>query len=59
MVKKDIGWYPAYRVGNEGDDYKICYVGSDGETIVRSENVRHLFAGKPIEKIPAGLFKKN
>jgi hypothetical protein len=58
MVKKENGWHPAYSVGKEADEHKIRYVGSDGEAQVKCENVRHLFAGNPDEKIPTGLFKK-
>jgi hypothetical protein len=59
MVKKESGWHPAYLVGKEGEDHKIRYAGSDGDAVVKSELVRHLFAGNPSEKIPPGLFKKN
>jgi hypothetical protein len=59
MVKKDRGWYPACRVGKEGANYKVRYVGTDGAAVVNRESVRHLFAGNPGEDIPTGLFKKN
>ena len=58
MVKKDTSWYPAYLVGKEADDYKVRFVGSAEEAVTTKENVRHLFAGNPDEKIPIGLFKK-
>lgn len=58
MAKKDTGWHPAYLVGKEAEDYKIRYAGSDGDAVMKSENVRHLFAGNPDEKITPGLFKK-
>jgi hypothetical protein len=57
MVKKESGWYPACLVGKDADDYKVRYIGSDEEAIVKSEHVRHLFAGDPNERIPPGLFK--
>jgi hypothetical protein len=59
MVKKEKGWHPACLLGKQGEDYRIRYVGSDGEAVVKSEHVRHLFAGNPSEKIPRGLFKQN
>lgn len=58
MAVKDNGWHPACLVGKEGGDFKIRYAGSEEEAIVKSEQVRHLFAGKPDEKISRGLFKK-
>ena len=57
MAVKNNGWYPAYLVNKDGGDFKIRYAGSDGEAIVKSEQVRHLFAGKPGETFPRGLFK--
>jgi hypothetical protein len=59
MAKKESGWHPACLLGKEGQDYKIRYVGSDGEAVVKSAQVRHLFAGNPSEQIPTGLFKQN
>jgi hypothetical protein len=59
MVRKESGWYPAYLVAKDSDGYRIRYVGSDGEAVVHSERVRHLFAGNPSEMIPTGLFKQN
>jgi hypothetical protein len=59
MVKKEKGWHPACLLGKQGEDYRIRYVGSDGEAVVKSEHVRHLFAGNPSEKIPPELFKQN
>jgi hypothetical protein len=59
MVEKDGRWYPARLVGRKDKDYKICYVGSmSDDEVVPGERVRHLFAGSPDEKIPAGLFRK-
>jgi hypothetical protein len=58
MAKKGNGWHPAYLVAKEPDAYKIRYAGSSEDTFVMSENVRHLFAGNPSEKIPTGLFLK-
>jgi hypothetical protein len=59
MVRKARGWHPACLLGKEGEDYRIRYVGSDGDEVVSGERVRHLFAGNPSEKIPPGLFKQN
>ena len=60
MVRKEGGsWHPACLVGKVGENYKIRYVGSDGEAFVNGERVRHLFAGNPREKISPGLFKQN
>jgi hypothetical protein len=59
MVKKESGWHPACLLGKDGEDYKIRYIGSDGEAVVKSEHVRHLFAGNPSDKITKGLFRQN
>jgi hypothetical protein len=59
MVEKDGRWHPARLVGREKEDYKIRYLGSKGEEeVVEGKRVRHLFAGKPEEEIPKGLFLK-
>jgi hypothetical protein len=58
MVRKGSGWHPACLVSKEGEDYRVRYVGSAGEAVVNGACVRHLFAGKPSEKIPPGLFKQ-
>ena len=59
MAKKEGGWYPACLLGKEGNAYKVRFIGSDGASVVSAENVRHLFAGRPEEEIPRGLFRKN
>jgi hypothetical protein len=59
MAKKEAGWHPACLLGKQGDDYKVRYIGTDGEAVVSGERVRHLFAGNPSEDIPTGLFKQN
>jgi hypothetical protein len=59
MVRKDMGWHPAILLSKMNDEFKIRYVGTDGDVAVKGENVRHLFAGNAEEKIPTGLFKKN
>src|SRR5579864_1468865 len=59
MVQKYGRWQPACLVGREGTNYKVRYVGSKmPEEVVSAEHVRHLFAGKPGEAFPRGLFKK-
>ncbi len=58
MAKKEGGWHPACLMGKEGEDYKIRYLGSDAEAVVKSEHVRHLFAGNPGEAFPLGLFRR-
>jgi hypothetical protein len=56
MAKKDDGWHPACLVGTVGEEYKVRFIGSDTTTLVKGEHVRHLFAGKPGERMPTGLF---
>jgi len=59
MVRKTGGWFPAYLVSKDGDNYKVRYVGSNsGEDTVAAEDVRHLFALNPSEEIPPGLFNR-
>jgi hypothetical protein len=59
MAKKDTGWHPACLLGKVGDDYKVRFIGSDDEATLTSDNIRHLFARAPEERIPPGLFLKN
>jgi hypothetical protein len=50
-------WHPARLLGREKADYKIRYLGANGEAeVVSGERVRHLLAGKPGEAFPVGLF---
>jgi len=59
MVKKETGgWFPAVSLGKSGDDHKVRFIGSEGEAVATSADVRHLFAGNPSEEIPTGLFMK-
>ncbi len=58
MAHQETGWHPAQQVGMEGEDYLIRYIGSDQTWTVGSDSVRHLFATRPSEKIPSGLFKQ-
>jgi hypothetical protein len=60
MVRKEGGgWHPACLLDKEGKKYRIRFVGADGDAVVDGENVRHLFAANPEEKIPRGLFRRN
>jgi hypothetical protein len=59
MVQKHDGWHPASLVSKEGESYIIRYIASNGaQDLVPIAQVRHLFAGNPSEKIPAGLFQQ-
>jgi hypothetical protein len=58
MAQKEGGWYPAYLVRKHGDDFTVRFIGSDGETAIKGDQVRHLFAGNPSEDIPRGFFNK-
>jgi hypothetical protein len=58
MAVKGGLWQPACLLGKEGADYKIRYAGTNEQAVLKSEHVRHLFAGDPNEKISRGLFKK-
>jgi hypothetical protein len=58
MVKRDDGWHPALLLARQGEDYKIRFISSNETAIVTSDRVRHLFAGRPNETIPPGLFQR-
>ncbi|HMF19282.1 MAG TPA: hypothetical protein VKE98_18895 [Gemmataceae bacterium] len=58
MVRKENGWHPAVLLQSKGDDYMVRYVAKDaGQEGVPGERIRHLFAVKPNEDIPKGLFR--
>jgi len=58
MVKKSNGWFPAVKLGMQGDDYRVRFIGSDGEEVATAEDVRHLFGLNPSEEFRPGLFMK-
>jgi hypothetical protein len=58
MVRKEYGWHPAVLLQSKGDDYTVRYIAKDaGQEAVSGERIRHLFAVKPNENIPMGLFR--
>jgi hypothetical protein len=58
MVHKENGWYPACLLNKDGANHLIQVVGSETTARVSGDDIRHLFAANPGEKIPPGLFKQ-
>ena len=59
MVKKETAaGTRLYLRGKAGEDHRVRFIGSNGEAIAKSRDVRHLFAGNPGEEFPTGLFMK-
>jgi len=56
MAKDDGKWRVGYQVGKQGDNYKIRFMGAEGDAEVPASDLYQLFGANPSVDPPQGLF---